>query len=196
MYDHIRIELLFFLLRTNIWWDTVCKAAASKKWWTHLYKCLREFLHNLYGGLILSHSVESLSGTPIPMPHYNSTPQVSSIQWDKHKSVLVKVQRRAAQYHTTRKTIPWETYESEAGYGYPMQNVVFQMISPSQTHLQPEATTQSTYRYIPLWNRRPETVASATSLEDFRSKLVEIHILKKPQQPLSHNSYLLSTSIF
>ena len=29
---------------------------------------------------------------------------------------------------------------------------------------------------IPLWNRRPKTVASATSLEDFRSKLVEIHI--------------------
>ena len=32
---------------------------------------------------------------------------------------------------------------------------------------------------IPLWNRLPETVASATSLEDFRSKLAEIHIKQK-----------------
>ena len=121
------------------------------------------------------------------MPYYYSTPQVNSIQWDKHKRVLMKVQRRAAQYHTSRKTIPWETLEQRRMKARLVMGTQCKMLY-SRWSVPPKHTCNQRPRHkahtdickknyyqgtffsslIPLWNQWPETVASATSLEDFK----------------------------
>ena len=185
MYDHIRIELLFLLLRTNIWWDTVCKAAASKKWYTSLQMSQRISPQPLWWTnsqpTVLQVYLEH------PYPYHTITQLLSSILWDKHKRVLVKVQRRAAQYHTSRKTIPWETLEQRCMKARLVMGTQCKMLysrwsvpnkhtcnqrprHKAHTDICKKNYYQGTFfsSLIPLLNQWPETVASATSLEDFR----------------------------
>ena len=142
-----------------------------------------------------------------------STVKYTSTVWSPYQrtlsDTLEKVQKRAAQNMTHRyvkkesptemlKTLAWGTLvqrhmKARLVIGYQMLCVVSQTTSSSQTQLQPEATTRSTYSYMqkeiitkahfsPLSthyrNGYQKLVTSATSLEDFRNKLAEIHISK------------------